>query len=67
MDFRLLHQAITHARAEIPRFQERVDFLKRSMKTDGAVNLGISLKRLLALVDEAEQFQKGNATRQEKR
>jgi len=40
MDFRLLHQAITHARAEIPRFQERVDFLKRSMKTDGAVNLG---------------------------
>jgi hypothetical protein len=37
------------------------------MKTDGAVNLGISLKRLLALVDEAEQFQKGNATKQEKR
>jgi hypothetical protein len=67
MDFRLLHQAITHARAEIPRFQERVDYLKRSMKTDGAVNLGISLKRLLALLDEAEQFQKGNATRQEKR
>jgi hypothetical protein len=67
MDFRLLHQAISHARAEIPRFQERVDYLKRSMKTDGAVNLGISLKRLLALVDEAEQFQKGNATRQEKR
>ena len=67
MDFRLLHQAITHARAEIPRFQERVDYLKRSMKTDGAVNLGISLKRLLALVDEAEQFQKGNATRQEQR
>lgn len=67
MDFRLLHQAIAHARAEIPRFQERVDYLKRSNKTDGAVNLGISLKRLLALVDEAEQIQKGSATKQEKR
>jgi hypothetical protein len=32
------------------------------MKTDSAVNLGISVKRLLALVDEAEQIQKGNAT-----
>ena len=60
LDFKALHQAIAHARAEIPRFQERVDQLKRTMKTDGAVNLGISLKRLLSLVDEAEQLQKGS-------
>ncbi len=67
MDFKGLHQAVVHARAEIPRFQERVDQLKRTQKTDGAVNLGISLKRLLSLVDEAEQLQKGNETKQEKR
>jgi hypothetical protein len=67
MDFKMLHQAVAHARAEIPRFQERVDQLKRTMKTDGAVNLGISLKRLLSLVEEAEQLQKGNEPKQEKR
>ncbi len=67
MDFKTLHQAMAHARGEIPRFQERVDQLKRTMKTDGAVNLGISLKRLLSLVEEAEQLQKGNETKQEKR
>jgi hypothetical protein len=60
MDMKALHQGITHARTQIPRFQERVDQLKRTMKTDGAVNLGISLKRLLSLVEEAEQLQKGN-------
>jgi hypothetical protein len=67
MDFRGLHQAVAHARSEIPRFQERVDQLKRTMKTDGAVNLGISLKRLLSLVEEAEQLQKGSELKQEKR
>jgi hypothetical protein len=67
MDFNVLRQAVTHARAEIPRFQERVDQLKRTMKTDGAVNLGISLKRLLSLAEEAEQLQKGNEPKQEKR
>ena len=67
MDFKMLHQAIAHARGEIPRFQERVDQLKRTMKTDGAVNLGISLKRLLALAEEAEQLQKVNEPKQEKR
>jgi hypothetical protein len=67
MDFKVLHQAVAHARGEIPRFQERVDQLKRTMKTDGAVNLGISLKRLLSLVDEAEQLQKGNEPKQDKR
>jgi len=67
MDFKALHQAIAHARGEIPRFQERVDQLKRTMKTDGAVNLGISLKRLLSLAEEAEQLQKGIEPKQEKR
>ncbi len=67
MDFKMLHQAIAHARSEIPRFQERVDQLKRTQKTDGAVNLGISLKRLLSLVEEAEQLQKGIETKQDKR
>jgi len=67
MDFKVLHQAVAHARGEIPRFQERVDQLKRTQKTDGAVNLGISLKRLLSLVEEAEQLQKGNEPKQEKR
>jgi hypothetical protein len=67
MDFKGLHQAVAHAREEIPRFQERVDQLKRTQKTDGAVNLGISLKRLLSLVEEAEQLQKGNEPKPEKR
>jgi hypothetical protein len=67
MDFKVLHQAVAHARGEIPRFQERVDQLKRTQKTDGAVNLGISLKRLLSLVEEAEQLQKGSEPKQEKR
>jgi hypothetical protein len=67
MDYKGLHQAVAHARTEIPRFQERVDQLKRTQKTDGAVNLGISLKRLLSLVEEAEQLQKGSETKPEKR
>jgi hypothetical protein len=67
LDFKMLQQAVAHARGEIPRFQERIDQLKRTMKTDSAVNLGISVKRLLALVEEAEQLQKGNATQEGKR
>lgn len=67
MDFKVLHHALAHARGEIPRFQERVDQLKRTMKTDGAVNLGISLKRLLSLVEEAEQLQKGSDPKKDKR
>ena len=66
-DFKTLQQAVAHARTEIPGFQERIDQLKRALKTDSAVNLGISVKRLLALVEEAEQLQKGNATPEGKR
>ena len=64
LDFKLLHQAVTHAKSEIPRFHERIDQLKRTMKTDSAVNLGISLKRLLSMVEEAEQLQKGNSSKE---
>ena len=67
LDFKMLHQAVAHARKEIPHFQERIDQLKRAMKTDSAVNLGISVKRLLALVEEAEQLHKGKAAQDEKR
>jgi hypothetical protein len=63
LDFKLLHQAVTHAKGEIPRFHERIDQLKRTMKTDSAVNLGISLKRLISMVEEAEQLQKGNPSK----
>ena len=58
IDFKTLQQAVAHARGEIPRFQERIEHLKRTLKTDSAVNLGISVKRLLALLEEAEQLQK---------
>lgn len=64
LDFRVLHQAVTHAKGEIPRFHERIDQLKRTMKTDSAVNLGISLKRLISMVEEAEQLQKGNPSKE---
>jgi hypothetical protein len=67
LDFKMLHQSVAHARKEIPRFQERIDQLKRTAKTDSAVNLGISLKRLLSLIDEAEQLQKGSPAQEEKR
>ena len=64
LDFKTLHQAVTHAKGEIPRFHERIDQLKRTMKTDSAVNLGISLKRLISMVEEAEQLQKGNPSKE---
>ena len=67
LDFRTLEQAVAHARTEVPRFQERVDQFKRNSKTDAAVNLGISLKRLLSLIEEAEDLQKGNKGQPKKR
>jgi hypothetical protein len=67
LDFKTLQQAVVHARGEIPGFQERIDHLKRTLKTDSAVNLGISVKRLLALMEEAEQLQKGSAVPEGKR
>jgi hypothetical protein len=67
MDFKILQQAVSYARGEVPRFQERVDQFKRSSKTDGAVNLGISLKRLLSLIEEAELLQKGTEGQRDRR
>jgi hypothetical protein len=51
-----LEEALVVARAEIARLQERVDIAKRAKDTEAAVNLGISTKRLLSAVDEAEKL-----------
>jgi hypothetical protein len=66
-DAKILHQALAHARSGIRHFQESVDQLKRGKKIDAAVNLSISLKRLLSLAEEAEQLQSGSAAPEEKR
>jgi hypothetical protein len=67
VDVKILHQALAHARSGIRHFQESVDQLKRGKKIDAAVNLSISLKRLLSLAEEAEQLQSGSAAPEEKR
>ncbi len=59
VDAKILHQALVHARSGIRHFQERIDQLKRGKKIDAAVNLSISLKRLLSLAEEAERLQTG--------
>jgi hypothetical protein len=50
-----LGKALTVARVEASRLQERVDVAKQAKDTEAAVNLGISTKRLLSAVDEAEK------------
>jgi hypothetical protein len=44
------------ARLEVTRLQERVDAAKKAKDTEAAVNLGISTKRLLSALDEAEKL-----------
>jgi hypothetical protein len=44
------------ARVEVSRLQERVEIAKRAKDTEAAVNLGISTKRLLSALDEAEKL-----------
>ena len=51
-----LGKALTVARVEASRLQERVDIAKQAKDTEAAVNLGISTKRLLSAVDEAEKL-----------
>jgi hypothetical protein len=51
-----LNKALSAARAEVSRLQERVDVAKRAKDTEAAVNLGISTKRLLSALDEAEKL-----------
>jgi hypothetical protein len=51
-----LDRALTIARVEVTRLQERVDAAKQAKDTEAAVNLGISTKRLLSALDEAEKL-----------
>jgi hypothetical protein len=51
-----LGRALTIARVEVSRLQERVEVAKQAKDTEAAVNLGISTKRLLSALDEAEKL-----------
>jgi hypothetical protein len=51
-----LDKAMNMARVEVTRLQERVDAAKQTKDTEAAVNLGISTKRLLSALDEAEKL-----------
>jgi len=51
-----LDRALNMARVEVTRLQERVDVAKQAKDTEAAVNLGISTKRLLSALDEAEKL-----------
>ena len=51
-----LDRAMSMARVEVSRLQERVDVAKQAKDTEAAVNLGISTKRLLSALDEAEKL-----------
>jgi hypothetical protein len=55
-DSAALKRAISLARAEAARLQESVEAAKRAKDTEAAVNLGISTKRLLSAMDEAEKL-----------
>jgi len=51
-----LDRALNIARVEVSRLQERVEVAKQEKDTEAAVNLGISTKRLLSALDEAEKL-----------
>jgi hypothetical protein len=51
-----LDRAMNTARVEVTRLQERVDVAKQAKDAEAAVNLGISTKRLLSALDEAEKL-----------
>jgi hypothetical protein len=51
-----LDRALAIARVEVSRLQERVEVAKQEKDTEAAVNLGISTKRLLSALDEAEKL-----------
>ncbi len=51
-----LERALAIARAEVSRLQERLEAAKRAKDTEAAVNLGISTKRLVSTLDEAEKL-----------
>jgi len=52
-----LTAALGLARAELSYFHGRIEQAKRSKNTEAAVNLGISTKRLLSFMEEAEKLQ----------
>jgi hypothetical protein len=51
-----LDRVLPTARMEVSRLQERVELAKQAKDTEAAVNLGISTKRLLSALDEAEKL-----------
>ena len=51
-----LDRVLPIARVEVSRLQERVEGAKQAKDTEAAVNLGISTKRLLSALDEAEKL-----------
>lgn len=50
-----VEEALAVARTEISHLQARVEHAKRAKDTEAGVNLGISTKRLLSMMDEAEK------------
>jgi hypothetical protein len=52
----ILDRVLPVARAEISRLQERVEVAKQAKDTEAAVNLGISTKRLVSGLEEAEKI-----------
>jgi hypothetical protein len=52
----VLDRSLSVARIEVTRLLERVDAAKQAKDTEAAVNLGISAKRLVSAIDEAEQL-----------
>jgi len=55
-DVGLLESALSLAHNEVSYFQGRVEQAKRAKNTEAAVNLGISTKRLLSYIEEAEKL-----------
>jgi hypothetical protein len=51
-----LDRALFVARLEVTRLLECVDVAKQAKDTEGAVNMGISAKRLSSAIDEAEKL-----------
>lgn len=52
-----LASALLLARSEVSYFQGRVEQAKRAKNVEAAVNLGISTKRLLSVIEEGEKLQ----------
>lgn len=51
-----LEKALAAAREEVSHLQERVEVAKQAKDTEAAVNLGISTKRLISTLSEAEKL-----------